>query len=247
MKRIIVLIVALALSACGKAPVVGISSGWTGSKVTVNATYVDAVRKAGGVPVVLPLAANPGEAEALIRRVDAVIMTGGEDVDPARYGETPLNESVEVNGRRDTSDFSIVEAALKLRKPILCICRGEQLMNVALGGSLYQDIPSQAPSEIAHRQDTVSTVPTHIIYLEKDSRLHALTGLDSVMVNSFHHQAVKEPAPGAKVAARAPDGIVEAWEKGNMICVQFHPEALIEGGDDAFLPLFRDLVKRASR
>ena len=249
MKRTVIIIAAALLTCCAPCdrPLVGISSGWTGSKVTLNATYVNAVRKAGGVPVVLPLAADAEDAKALIASVDAVIFSGGEDVDPARYGEEPINESVEVNHERDSSDFRLAQAALKARKPILCICRGEQMLNVALGGSLYQDIPTQAPSGIAHRQDTVSTVPTHIIYIEKDSRLHALTGLDSAMVNSFHHQAVKDPAPGVKVVARASDGIAEAWEKGDIISVQFHPEALIKGGDETFLPLFKDLVRRASR
>ena len=246
-KLLLLTLALLATVSCSDKPLVGITTGWSGERITVKDTYVCAVREAGGIPVILPPVRSASEAEEALRRVRAVVFTGGEDIDPVRYGEEVLNESVEVNGPRDTSDFLLVGAALRMKKPVLAICRGEQLLNVALGGTLYQDIPSQAPSSVAHRQDTLASVPTHIIYIEKGSRLYALTGLDSVMVNTFHHQAVKDPAPGVTVAARAADGIVEGFEKGDMICVQFHPEALVKAGDRTFLPLFEDLVRRARR
>lgn len=237
----------LAAVSCSDArkPLVGITSGWSGERITVKDTYVISVREAGGIPVLLPPVRTEAEAKELLRSVRALVVTGGEDIDPARYGEGVLNESVEVNARRDTSDFLLVGAALRTGKPVLAICRGEQLMNVALGGTLYQDLPVQAPGPVAHRQDAPASEPTHVIYIEKKSRLHSLTGVDSAMVNSFHHQAVKDSAPGTKVVARAADGVVEGFEKGNMICVQFHPEALVKAGDRTFLPLFEDLVRRA--
>ncbi len=242
-----VAVVAAVSCADGRKPLVGITTGWSSERITVKDTYVCAVREAGGIPVILPPVRSASEAEEALRSVRAVVFTGGEDIDPVRYGEEVLNESVEVNGPRDTSDFLLAVAALRMKKPVLAICRGEQLLNVALGGTLYQDLPVQAPGPVAHRQDAPASEATHIIHIEKESRLHSLTGVDSAMVNSFHHQAVKDPAPGTKVVARAADGIVEGFEKGDMICVQFHPEALVKAGDRTFLPLFEDLVRRARR
>ncbi len=253
-------LVLLLLAGCarGGAPVVGISAGWDRGRIDVSDAYAVAVRAAGGVPVVLPPVLSFHEAVEALSHVDALILTGGEDVDPARYGEGIWNETVEVNYRRDTSDFLLARAALDAGLPILGICRGEQLMNVVLGGTLYQDLPTQyttqktsvngTASAIKHRQSEPDGVGTHMIYLEPDSRLREILGADSLMVNSFHHQAVKEPGAGVRVVARAADGVVEAWEYDGIVCVQFHPELLYaRGGDTTFLPIFQDLVHRAAK
>lgn len=250
----------LVLAGCarGGAPVVGISAGWDRGRIDVSDAYAVAVRAAGGVPVVLPPVLSFHEAVEALSHVDALILTGGEDVDPARYGEEVWNETVEVNYRRDTSDFLLARAALDAGLPILGICRGEQLMNVVLGGTLYQDLPTQyttqktsvngTASAIKHRQSEPDGVGTHMIYLEPDSRLREILGADSLMVNSFHHQAVKEPGAGVRVVARAADGVVEAWEYDGIVCVQFHPELLYaRGGDTTFLPIIQDLVHRAAK
>ena len=284
--------VLLLLTGCARsgAPVLGISAGWDRGRVDVSDAYAISVRAAGGVPVVLPPVLTASEASEVLSRVDALVLTGGEDVDPSRYGEDIWNETVEVNYRRDTSDFLLARAALTAGLPILGICRGEQLLNVVLGGTLYQDLPtcigksafirgsapnvpcgSQAtdiacvagsvpPSAghaeachepICHRQSEPDGVGTHMIYLSADSRLREMLGADSLMVNSFHHQAVKDPAPGIRVAARAADGVIEAWEwespsRSTLVCVQFHPELLYaRGGDTTVLPIFEDLVARA--
>ena len=257
-------LVVLTSCASGKKPVIGISSGWDDARVvSLNDTYVAAVRAAGGVPMVLPPVRSAEEAADALSLVDALILSGGEDVDPARYGEDPLNPTVEVNAPRDTSDFLLASGAMERKMPVLGICRGSQLLNVLLGGSLYQDLPSQIGSTISHRQNESGSVGTHRIYIDTDSRLHRLLGLDSVKVNSFHHQAVKEAGAGVRVVARASDGVVEAWEwsggaaantgKGStartgvpyILCVQFHPEIFVKAGDTTFLPLFQDLVNRA--
>ena len=288
--------VILILAGCtaGRKPVVGISSSWDDARVvSLNDTYVAAVRAAGGVPVVLPPVRSASEAAEVLSLVDAVIFSGGEDVDPSRYGEDVLNSTVEVNAPRDTSDFLLASEALQRGMPVLGICRGSQLLNVLFGGSLYQDLPGQigslsgdggcvldssgraahgsflnglerggsevngtaaavrqGHSAIHHRQSEAGSVGTHWIYIEKDSRLHGLLGLDSVKVNSFHHQAVKEPGTGVHVVATAPDGVVEAWEwnaphRDGILCVQFHPEIFVKAGDTSFLPLFQDLIDRA--
>ena len=247
----------LVLAGCkGNAPLIGISCGWDRGRIDVSDAYAVAVRAAGGVPVVLPPVLSFHEAVEALSHVDALILTGGEDVDPARYGEGIWNETVEVNYRRDTSDFLLARAALDAGLPILGICRGEQLMNVVLGGTLYQDLPTQyttqktsvngTASAIKHRQIEPDGVGTHMIYLEPDSRLREILGADSLMVNSFHHQAVKEPGAGVRVVARAADGVVEAWEYDGIVCVQFHPELLYaRGGDTTVLSIFQDLVHRA--
>ena len=261
--------VLLFLTGCSRsgAPVIGISAGWDRGRVDVSDAYAISVRAAGGVPVVLPPVLSFHEAVEALSHVDALILTGGEDVDPTRYGEDIWNETVEVNYRRDTSDFLLARAALTAGLPILGICRGEQLLNVVLGGSLFQDLPtcigksafirgSATPSAghaeaclepICHRQSEPDGVGTHMIYLEQGSRLREILGCDSLMVNSFHHQAVKEPGIGVVVVARSADGVVEAWEsEGGIVCVQFHPELLYaRGGDTTVLPIFEDLVARA--
>lgn len=255
----------LVLGGCraGREPVIGISSCWNGGRVSLDDAYPAAVRAAGGVPLILPPVHSAEEASEALAGVDALILSGGEDVAPARYGEAVLNPTVEVNAPRDTSDFLLAAEALQREMPILGICRGSQLLNVLLGGSLYQDLPSQIeplPRQggIRHFQTESDSVATHWIYIDPDSRLHALIGRDSVMVNSFHHQAVKNPGTGVRVAARSADGVIEAWEwrppqrkgmrqqrDGSILCVQFHPECLVDAGDPTFLPIFQDLIDRA--
>lgn len=245
----LLLLLCLAAPARGKAPLVGISAGFSrGGSHTVPDTYVAAVRKAGGEPVILPALTDSAAVEALVARLDGVLFTGGEDVDPARYGESILPDAgVSVNARRDTSDLLYARIALRRRKAILGICRGAQLLNVAAGGSLYQDLPSQHPSPIAHRQDAPDGDPSHFILCDRKAFLYQIYGLDTLAVNSFHHQAVKVLAPSFTVAAVAPDGIVEAYWNRRVLAVQFHPEKMLAAGDDDWLPLFRAFIDRCRR
>ena len=249
MKKFLHLLVlaALLLCSCGRTPLIGISSGSDGAYDSVKRTYTVAVRKAGGIPVILPEVYCEKQALELLQSIDGLVMTGGEDYDPAWYGEQVLNSSVEVNAPRDTSDLLLIRAALNLGKPVLGICRGMQGVNVALGGTLYQDIPSQIPCS-CHRQDTSANVATHTVVLAAGSVIGGLLGgADTIRVNSFHHQAVKDPAPGLTVVGFSPDGVAEALEGDGILATQFHPEAFIASGDDFFLPLFRELILRASR
>ena len=244
MRQLFLGLALLLLAACAgpKTPLVGISCSRTGSGATqLPTTYTEAIAKAGGVPVVLPTVATPREAEALLSKLDGIVFSGGEDVDPAMYGEEVWNETVYVDSVRDRSDSLLARAALAAGKPILGICRGSQLMNVMLGGTLYQDIPSQLPEAVKHGG------ATHTIGLEPGSVLAQLYGLDSLTVNSFHHQAVKDPAPGLKITARAADGIVEAYEAGQVLAVQFHPEKLLQAGEDRWIPFFETFVERCRR
>ena len=241
MKRILLLLLTIvALQACcRRAPLIGISCGRTSSgAASLSTNYTEAVARAGGIPVIFPTVADSALAAALVKKVDGVIFSGGPDLDPSYYGETFWNETVEVDTLRDVSDLMLMRAALAAKKPILCICRGEQLMNVVLGGSLYQDLPTQVDTLVKHGGGT-----WHRIGVEKGSVLYTLFGKDSLTVNSFHHQAVKQVAPGIRVTAHADNGIVEAYEYGDrLIAFQFHPEGMART-DDTWLAPFRYFVK----
>ena len=240
-------------------PLIGISCGGDEAKASLKTTYIDAVRLAGGVPVLIPILRDSATVAGLVSRLDGVILSGGEDIDPRYYGEEPLPGLGEVNAPRDTFDVLLIRTALRQAKPMLAICRGEQVLNVVLGGTLWQDIPSQIPSsELHHRQQESPTVATQTITVEPGSRLATILGVTQIAVNSHHHQAVKDPAPGLVVTAHTEDGVVEAYESipsakdpfgrpfgDRILAVQFHPETFTQAGDTTFLRIFQDLVRRA--
>ena len=268
-----ILSTAILLSCSQKAekPLIGVTAGYSrtsapmmkdaiayGGPSSVSGTYLESVLQAGGLPVILPTIRSEKEAREILSHLDGIVISGGEDVDPIRYNETILEDGgVDINFPRDTSDFIYSEVAAKDGKPILAICRGMQLLNVALGGSLYQDLPSQKPSSVAHRQPESARIPTHPIGISKGTFLSdILLGIskgDSLLVNTKHHQAVKDLAGGLDAVAWASDGIVEAYCNSPsssypfIIGVQFHPEALVEGGRREYLPIFREFVKECSR
>lgn len=235
----------------GHAPVIAISTNDVSGKTQVNTVYVNAVLKAGGIPLLLPCSRQPETLAALLQQVDGIILTGGEDFHPLLYGEEPIRQLGGVNTSRDVYDLMVLHIALQQNLPILGICRGEQLCNIGLGGTLYQDLPAQKAGVGMHQQSIPAAVGAHTITIEPGSYLHRVLGLSQTVVNSFHHQAVKEVAPGLKVSARSADGVVEAIEgfpTYNLLAVQFHPEHLVAGEAPAtFLPLFQDLIERAKK
>ena len=243
MKRLVfyLLLMVVGLCACnrkGSAPLVGIScSRSSGGTDQLSPNYSQAVLKAGGIPVILPTISTPEQARELLSKVDGIIFSGGVDINPEWYGEEVWNETVVIDSVRDRSDSLLARCALELGKPILAICRGEQLMNVILGGSLYQDIPTQLPDAHIHRNTR------HKMGIVEGSFLAHLFGTDSLEVNSFHHQAVKDVAPGLTIAAYSDDGIVEAYENEQIWAVQFHPEGMLRE-DDTWLPLFVAFLDR---
>jgi len=252
LKTILVAMLAFAVCICAdarKKPLIGISTGYSqGGRASVSRAYSDAVMRAGGIPVLLPPVSSSSEAKEVLRRLDGIVFTGGADFSPELYGEEVLNESVSVEPWRDTLDVLYAEAALSIRMPILAICRGEQLMNIVLGGSLYQDLPSQILTDVSHRQKESSVYPSHKIVVDRSSRLYDIMGKDTLMVNSLHHQAVKKPSRKVKVVAVAEDGVIEAYEGTSrsqwLEAVQFHPEQLCRE-DDSWLAIFKALVKKA--
>lgn len=203
--------------------------------------YIDAVEKAGGKPVLLPLISSEEEAEELLKAIDVLIMTGGEDIDPAYYNEEPDPNLEEVNKERDVSDFALLKVAIEKDFPVLAICRGCQLLNVITGGTLYQDLPTGFNSKISHRDPEEEDFAYHDITIEEDTILAGMLGTGPISVNSWHHQGIKDLGDGLIVTATAEDGLVEAIQKEWAPCiigVQFHPEWHVDDGDDLFQNIF---------
>jgi putative glutamine amidotransferase len=206
--------------------------------------YVDAVRRAGAVPLVFPVI-DPDDVESLLAVVDGLILTGGGDVDPARYGAEPHPETYGVDDARDAIEFRLLQVALDEGLPVLATCRGLQVANVALGGTLVQHLPMVTESE--HRQFGRWQEGVHRVRIDPDSRLARLLGRTDVEVNSLHHQAVATPAPGLRPVAWAEDGVVEAVEPvgdERLVAVQWHPE--LHENAPAQQGLFGNLVAQAT-
>jgi putative glutamine amidotransferase len=200
-------------------------------RVRTNAAYVRALEAAGLVPVILPPLAA-AHADRALDAVAGLVLTGGEDVAPYRYGETPHPALGSVNEERDAWELALVANARKRQLPTLAICRGIQVLNVALGGTLIQDIPSQCSAALPHAPTDGRRARVHDVFIESGSRLAEVVGTATLTVNSSHHQSIGRPADGLRITARAPDGIVEGaeWDgKGWWaLGVQWHPEELIE-------------------
>jgi putative glutamine amidotransferase len=208
--------------------------------------YLESVRRAGGEPLVLR---NTDDPSAVIARVDGVLLTGGADVDPAYYGQTPHRET-RMQEDRDRFEIPLSQAAIKSDVPVFAICRGVQVLNVAAGGTLVQDIPSEAPSELNHSVDVPKNANAHPVRIVPGTRLASAVGpsadLDTCPVNSRHHQSVSSVAPSFIISAVSPDGIIEAIERPDAafcVGVQWHPENFWKSGE--FLPLFQAFVEAA--
>ena len=207
-------------------------------KLYMPMSYSNVIREAGGTPVLLPITREEEVIEAYAALVDGVLFSGGDDLDPRSYGEDQLWACGDICPLRD--DFGVKLARVLLEKypekPILGICRGEQVLHVALGGTLYQDLKSQRSDCIAHQQHQIAPYASHLVTIEKDSKLHEILGSTSIMTNSHHHQAVKDIAPGLAITAWASDGVVEGFEKTDhpyFVAVQWHPERLVEWEENA--------------
>ena len=205
--------------------------------------YVKGIIDAGGIPVLIPVTEDPSRCADYMDMIDGLLVPGGEDIAPEYYGEDPVPQVNYINRDKDRYDFELIRLAREQKKPIFGICRGFQVLNVAFGGSLYQDIPSQVPGSICHSQSQdLRNVPTHKVTMDENSVLGKILGKE-IYTNSFHHQAVKDIARGFTVTGTAADGIAEAMEcmDKKILCVQFHPENMAQRFGD-FVNLFRWLV-----
>jgi len=206
--------------------------------------YVESVIKAGGVPVILPILSDEESIRRQIEILDGVLLSGGVDINPLVYNEEPSPKLGYIFPDKDTFDLLIVKIAYELKKPILAICRGHQILNIAFGGTLYQDLSDMEGSYIKHQQQTKDGAASHTIDIIDGSILHNILG-SSIITNSFHHQAIKDLAPGFKVSAYSKDNVIEAIEKCNenfVIGVQFHPEIMATYNDDNMLKLFQSFI-----
>lgn len=198
-------------------------------RVTLNTAYVRALERAGLVPLAVPTMLAADRASAALAAVRGLVLTGGEDVAPARYGAAPHPRLGDVDPVRDAAELALIAAARARGLPILAICRGIQILNVALGGTLYQDLDSERPGPVPHNDET----GRHPVHVEAGSLLERTLGTRSASVNSRHHQAIRDLAPGLKAVAWADDGVIEGAEPSNatepwIVAVQWHPEDLTE-------------------
>ena len=219
-------------------------------RTRLNAAYTDAIRAAGLRPFILPVL-RAADADDMLEGVDGLILTGGEDVAPVRYGARPHPALGDVHAGRDEFELALVRAARARGVPTLAICRGVQIANVALGGTLVQDLPSEWTDPLRHESGAGRSDRTHAVTLVAGSKLERACGASSISVNSMHHQALARVASGLVATAHAPDGVIEGVEWSGddwwMLGVQWHPEELVHGAepwDRALFAAFADAARR---
>jgi putative glutamine amidotransferase len=215
----------------------------------VYAPNAKAIARAGGLPVFIPTGLDEVTLRALYERLDAVLLPGGPDIDPSYYDAVRHPLTVEVDDLRDQLELTITRWAVQDDLPVFGICRGHQVLNVALGGTLVQDISAELGSTLPHDipADTPRSTLVHDVKIDDESHLASILGATSVHVNSLHHQSVEKPAPGILVSAYASDGVIEALESPDhhfVLSVQWHPEDLYES-DEAMMRLFTAFVQAA--
>ena len=211
--------------------------------------YMNGIEKAGGIPIMFPLTSDADDIKELLTNVQGVLFTGGHDVNPAIYNETPINQTVSFCKERDDMEVEVLKQVLEKDMPLLGICRGIQFVNAYLGGSLYQDIPTQFPTNLNHHQSPPYDKPVHRVNIKESSSLFGLLNKKSLEVNSYHHQAVKDPSPCLDIMAVAEDGLIEAVEikdKTFAWALQWHPEFSFMSDEDSF-KIFKEFVRHCER
>lgn len=234
-----------------KRPVIGITPGYMKdkSRLFIAKGYVEGVNKAGGLAILLPLTVDEAILAEAMDLCDGFLLSGGPDIDAKYYEELNYRFNGEIDPARDSMEITVSRYAVASGKPILGICRGIQLLNVALGGSLFQDIHSQIKDRdlLKHSQEAPEWYPVHEVSIKKDTKLWNCYGKDKIGVNSFHHQAVKDPGKGLQPVSWSPDGIIEAIEHESHVFavgVQWHPELMWQEDIEA-LRLFEAFVNAA--
>ena len=225
-------------------PIIGVTPLWDAERKSVwmLPDYLDGIRAAGGLPIVLPLEMTEKDTDQIVATCNGFLFTGGQDVAPELYGTKDTTGTVVSSPERDKLETLLLKKALQADKPILGICRGFQFLNAFLGGTLWHDLPSQHPSEIVHKQGKPYNAPTHQVTLSGD--LKTLLGKETLEVNTLHHQAIKDLSGDLVPMAVAPDGLIEAAKmKGKRFvwAVQWHPEYLFKTDPDS-LTIFKHFV-----
>lgn len=241
-----------------RSPIIAITAGRQNKATTAgdvqqvftgcNQNYVDAVLRAGGAPILLPRHDDPQAIRAVVELADGILFTGGGDISPLAYGQEPHPKTSHQDPVRDRQELEAARIAIGREMPILGICRGIQLLNVALGGTLAQDVPSLVPASILHYGHAASPTPIHTVDIEPGSLLARLHNVREMPVNSYHHQAIDQVGDGLVVNARARDSVIEGVEFADgkpLLALQYHPEELA-GADRRFQVYFDWLIARAS-
>jgi len=233
-------------------PVIGITGAYVFHNKFMEGTYVHhdyqkVIAANGGIPIILPFLAE-NLVEEMIDQCDAILFSGGEDVDPKFYGQDPHQKLGETIPLRDKWEMSLLEKAMEKKKPILAICRGIQLLNAALGGSLIQDIPSNVKNSIQHSQTVNRSWDFHWVTIDEGSKLANILQETKLRVNSLHHQAIDRLAESLKVTAKSSDGIIEAVEHiyydNFLVGIQWHPESMA-ATDEKMNKIFAEFIKSA--
>ena len=210
---------------------------------SLSVANTNSIERAGGIPLIFPYTLDTSLLERLVTLVQGFLVPGGIDIDPENYHEAPSPELGKVDKDLDRFQFAVIERALTAKKPILALCRGSQVVNVALGGTLYQDIPSQIEGAANHRQGVHFYDTDHDVSFEPGSKFYKMFDGD-IRVNSLHHQAIKEPGEDIVITGRSPDGIVEAAQHKFLPIdlIQWHPEFMMQR-DNAMMPLFESFIQ----
>ncbi len=229
-------------------PIIGLTMHNGQGTLEINEVYIRSVRQAGGIPLCIPFESQK-EIESVMDLIDGLLLIGGHDMDPSFYNEEPHPKIRSFTKDRDASDLNMYQAAFQRGMPILGICRGMQVMNVASGGTIIQDIESQVNQPIAHSQTSKRSETTHFVELS-DGKLLDIVGQERIQVNSFHHQAIANLGEGFLVGARSSDGLIEAIEHMThpyCISVQWHPEELAITGDEYAKKIFKSFINAAQK
>jgi putative glutamine amidotransferase len=232
-------------------PLIGILPNVDGEKKSkIENTYVRAIEQSGGAAIMLPYTESQESIERFVGLCDGFIFAGGADIEPCRYGEERHENLGETTPYRDQVEFLTFAEILKTRKPIMGICRGSQLINVALGGTLYQDIPSEIKSDLTHKQEHPHSEPAHEANVVSGSLLHLIIGKSRININSLHHQAIKGLGRGLEPMAVADDGIIEAIHKTDddrlLWGFQWHPEKTFDNSEDS-RAIFKKFVEECGK
>lgn len=238
-----------------KRPVIGITGNYADQTCTLAEGYYQSVLKAGGIPVIIPPryveeGDDCSDLTGVLDNIDGIVFSGGGDPNPLLFGEEPVVQLHSITPERDLQELKLVRMAYDRQIPMLGICKGIQMINAALGGTLYQDIHSQKEGGVwvKHSQDEDRRFPSHTVKVENGTLLHKLFGRDTLQVNSFHHQACKDIAPCLRLSAISPDGIIEAIESNeykSILGVQWHPETFVLRDSDEMMPIFHWLIGEA--
>jgi putative glutamine amidotransferase len=224
-------------------------AGYEAPQYFTNQPYARAIAVAGGAPILIPAITDDEVLRGVFDYLHGIVFSGGPDIDPARYREGPIPECGIPDPAMDTAELRLARWCLESDRPLLAICRGQQVVNVALGGTLFQDISSQVPGSLVHHpRDQRRCYIVHNISIEPRSRLASILQCQSIGVNSMHHQAIKTVGDGLMVTAHAPDGTIEGVESAEhrfVVAVQFHPEEL-QGIDERMRRLFTALVQQSA-